>query len=175
MRNVEWKGELLDPTGAERICEELGAQRIGVLEQRDTYFRVPAGRLKRRECSGCPDEWIHYFRANDSSARNSDYSVYTPEEAAARFDLAALEPWVVVAKQRTLYVHGEVRVHLDQVENLGAFFELEALVNERQREAQAERALHDLLAALKPVLGDPVASSYSDLVAASRRSAFPLD
>ena len=113
---------------------------------------------------GRPDEWIHYFRTDDSSARNSDYSLYTPDEAEARFDLAALEPWVVVAKQRTLHMHGEVRVHLDQVENLGSFLELEALVNERQHEAQAERALHDLLTALKPVLGEPIASSYSDLL-----------
>jgi len=166
MRNVEWKGELLDPAAAERICEELGAKRIGVLEQRDTYFPVSDGRLKRRECTGRSDEWIHYFRDDTSGARRSEYTLHTPEEAAVRFDLAGLEPWVVVAKQRTLYLHGEVRIHLDRVEKLGTFFELEALVNERQSEVQARQELERLLSALKPALGAAVASSYSDRVAA---------
>ncbi len=40
MRNVEWKGRLLDPAGAERICGELGARHSATLEQRDTYFEV---------------------------------------------------------------------------------------------------------------------------------------
>lgn len=166
MRNVEWKGELLDFGKAERICAELGARRMGILEQRDTYFVVPDGRLKRRECTGRADEWIHYFRSDAPGARNSEYTLHTTEEAAARFDLDALEPWVVVAKRRTLYLSAEVRIHLDRVERLGSFFELEALVNERQSAPEAERALAELLRALKPVLGAPVPSSYSDLVAA---------
>ncbi len=164
MRNVEWKARLLYRERAERICRELGAREVAILEQRDTYFRVARGRLKRRECAGRPTEWIEYFRPDQRDARSSDYALYTSREAVERFDLDALEVLVVVAKRRALFLKGEVRIHLDDVEGLGSFFELEALVNERQSQAEAERALEALCSAFKPALGEPLALSYSDLM-----------
>ena len=164
MRNVEWKGRLLDPAGAERICGELGARHSATLEQRDTYFEVASGRLKRRECAGRRTEWIKYTRPDRVSARASDYLLWTPREAAEHFDLASLRKTVVVEKTRCLFLLGETRIHLDAVRGLGPCFELEALVNERQDEARARRVVDALLAAFKPVLGGPLAGSYSDLV-----------
>ncbi len=91
MRNVEWKARLLYRERAERICRELGAREVAILEQRDTYFRVARGRLKRRECAGRPTEWIEYFRPDQRDARSSDHALYTSREAVERFDLDALE------------------------------------------------------------------------------------
>ncbi len=164
MRNVEIKCELRDRARAQQICRELGARRVGLLEQRDTYYRVPGGRLKRRESPGRADCWIAYERADDASARPSDYELLSSQQAARRFDLRALSQWAVVDKRRTLWMAGEVRVHLDRVAGLGEFLELEALVNERQDETQAARELERILRALAPALGATCSESYSDLV-----------
>lgn len=171
MRNIEFKCRLADRDRALRLCRELGARWGSELEQRDTYYRTVRGRLKRRECPGEPTCWIEYDRADEPDQRPSDYAIYTPGEAAQRFELANLVAWVVVRKRRTLLMHGEVRIHLDQVHGLGAFLELESLVNERQSELEAERALTRLRSALAPVLGPATSESYSDLVAASTSSA----
>ena len=100
MRNVEWKGRLRDPEGGERVCRELGARFVATLVQRDTYYEVPGGRLKRRETDGRPTEWIAYVRADTTEARASDYSIMTPREAARAFALGSLRPGVVVEKPR---------------------------------------------------------------------------
>ena len=102
--------------------------------------------------------------ADDASARPSDYELLSSEQAARRFDLQALSQWAVVDKRRTLWMAGEVRVHLDRVAGLGEFLELEALVNERQDETQAARELERILRALAPALGAICSESYSDLV-----------
>ncbi|VAX40118.1 hypothetical protein MNBD_PLANCTO03-1518, partial [hydrothermal vent metagenome] len=52
MHNVEYKAELRDMAMAKATCRAVGASHIITLEQTDTYFRVPSGRLKRRECPG---------------------------------------------------------------------------------------------------------------------------
>jgi adenylate cyclase class IV len=164
MRNVEIKCELRDRARAIDVCRALGARRVGLLEQRDTYYRVAQGRLKRRESPGRADEWIVYERANDASARPSNYELLSGEEAAQRFDMNALSAWAVVEKRRTLWMAGEVRVHLDLVAGLGEFLELEALVNARQDETQAARELKRILRAFAPVLGATCSESYSDLL-----------
>ena len=164
MRNVEFKARLTDPDRAEQICRELGAKHTGQLSQRDTYFRVARGRLKRRETDGELTEWIEYFRPDRDDARNSDYSVMTPRQAAERFDVEALRQLVVVQKRRELFWSGRVRIHLDRVVGLGDFLEFEALVDAAQTQDQAERALEQLRRRVKSCLGPPVAHSYSDLL-----------
>ena len=109
MRNVEIKCELRDRARAQQICRELGARRVGLLEQRDTYYRVPGGRLKRRESPGRADCWIAYERADDASARPSDYELLSSEQAARRFDLQALSQWAVVDKRRSSLADSESR------------------------------------------------------------------
>ena len=167
MRNVELKCRLLDPERAAELSRELGARHVATLEQRDTYYETEAGRLKRRECGGRETEWIAYSRGDSSSARASDYELFDAREAARRYDLTTLRSWAVVRKRRELWLAGEVRIHLDRVDGLGDFLEFEALVNERQNEPDARRALEALHKTLEPVLGAPCPGSYSDMVAAT--------
>lgn len=164
MRNVELKCRLLDPERAAELCRESGARHVATLEQRDTYYETPAGRLKRRECRGRETEWIAYSRGDSSSARASDYELFDAREAARRYDLAGLRSWAVVSKRRELWLAGEVRIHLDRVDGLGNFLEFEALVNERQNEPDAGRALEALHKTMEPVLGAPCPRSYSDMI-----------
>lgn len=165
MHNVELKLELRDPTLARTILRTLGATHVATMQQKDTYFRVPSGRLKKRECPDEPTEYIFYDRSNASRPRMSHFTIYTENEALTRFGITPLPVWVIVEKSRDLFLRGNVRVHIDHVTNLGDFLEFEALVSPEFHVAKCHEAIAELRAALAPVLGEPVSVSYSDLIA----------
>jgi len=116
MQNVEFKAELRDPEIAEAVCRRLEAQHIGHLDQTDTYYKVPSGRLKKRECVGEPVEWIFYDRPDRITPKLSRFTIYTRTEALKRFGTQEMPVWVVVRKRRNLYLLGGMRIHLDEVE-----------------------------------------------------------
>lgn len=169
-RNIEMKLELRDAGLARSICVTIGALFVSLLEQTDTYFNIPDGRLKRREARGWPVEYVFYHRSDSVSPRASHFVVY--EEAAARERFGATDPpvWVVVKKRRELYVLPDLRIHLDEVEGLGRFIEFEALVTNRRSSEEGEALVAELRRQFGPALGEPVAVSYSDLVAAEQTS-----
>lgn len=165
MQNLEIKLECRDPGLARAICVSYGATFIGVLDQTDTYSRLPQGRLKKRECPGEPTEFIFYERADAARPRMSRFTIYSEREAETRFGRNPLPVWVVVKKRRELFIAGNVRIHLDSVEGLGDFVEFEALVSGDHSAAKCHAAIAALREALAPVLGEPISLGYSDLLA----------
>jgi homotetrameric cytidine deaminase len=127
-RNVELKGRDPDPAATLAAALAAGAQDHGVLPQRDTYFAAREGRLKLRE-QDAGAELIAYERADRADARESAYTlVPIPDAAALRAALdASLGTVVEVVKRRRLLICDDVRIHLDQVDGLGDFVELEAV------------------------------------------------
>jgi homotetrameric cytidine deaminase len=176
-RNVELKALDPDPVRSLATCRELGAEDRGVLRQRDTYFRTRAGRLKLREEEPGGAVLIQYDRPDTAEARESRYRltrVDDPDDLRASLD-AALGTLVVVEKERRLLLWDGVRIHLDTVEGLGSFVELEGvappdsdLEPEREKVAHLQQALG---------IGEVLTDSYSDqllgpdaLVAAAREA-----
>lgn len=168
MQNVEFKAELRDPDLARTILGAIGARFIQAMHQTDTYYRVPRGRLKKRETVGEQAEWIFYERPDEAASRLSRFTIYSEEEAGERFGGAGLDVRVVVKKRRELYMLGNVRVHLDEVEGLGRFVEFEALVTPGTSPgtaiAECRRRVEDLRQDLAPALGEPIAVGYADLL-----------
>lgn len=168
MHNVELKAELRDLSLAESICRAMGAVRSAVLDQTDTYFKVPSGRLKRREQTGLDTEYIFYDRADKAEARLSHYVIYDEVSARQRFACETLPVLVVVRKRRIVYLIEQVRIHLDVVEHLGMFLELEAVVSR----AHNVRACHEkamrIRSKLLPALGEMLSSSYADMLLGER-------
>jgi len=164
MHNVEFKSELRDYELAQTICRALGATEALVLEQTDTYYKVPSGRLKKREQTGQEPEFIFYDRANKAEARLSHYVIYNEPTAQQRFATDTLPVLVIVKKQRLVYLIGNIRIHLDKVEELGNFLEIEAVVSR----AHNVRACHDKVVKLKakllPAIGELISVSYSDML-----------
>jgi adenylate cyclase class 2 len=171
-RNVELKAR--DPSREASLdkCAALGARDIGALWQRDTYFVVPAGRLKLREQrllgAGAPvrDELIQYAREDEAAARDSRYRVVEVGDAEGlRAALAAaLGVRVEVVKRRRLFLWESVRIHLDTVDGLGEFVELESVVEPGDDDAEH----HARVAFLRERLGLTdarlVAAGYADLL-----------
>jgi len=163
-RNVELKARDADPEATLRRALELGASDEGVLRQRDTYFGRARGRLKLREQEPGGAQLIAYDRPDDASARTSAYrlaDVADPDALREALD-AALGTRVVVDKRRHLLRYENVRIHLDDVEGLGAFVELEG-VAAPDSDLTRERELVDRLRG-ELALGEAVPVSYSDLL-----------
>ena len=149
-RNIEVKAHDPDPERSLAVCLELGAEDHGVLVQRDTYFKATTGRLKLREEQPGGATLIQYDRPDAARARLSSYRlvlVEDPDGLRTSLD-AALGTLVVVEKERRLFIHEGVRIHLDRVRDLGAFVELEGvapadsdLEPEREKVARLQEAL----------------------------------
>ncbi|HET7588628.1 MAG TPA: class IV adenylate cyclase [Solirubrobacterales bacterium] len=118
-----------DPENSVQVCRELGAESKGTLNQRDTYFEVPRGRLKLREEPGAVACLIAYERAELSGHKESRYRLIEVLEPAEIQDAlaAVLGIAIVVSKARRLFLFEGVRIHLDHVEGLGDFIEFEGV------------------------------------------------
>lgn len=165
VQNLEFKAELRDLSLARTIVVRLGAVHAGTFEQTDTYYRVPSGRLKKRETVGEPTEFIFYNRPDRLAPKISQFTIYSEPQAVERFGTTPLPVWVAVRKVRELYLLANVRIHLDQVSRLGTFIEFEAMVANAVTVEQCQKQLADLRAALAPTLGEPIGCGYSDLLA----------
>jgi homotetrameric cytidine deaminase len=170
MRNVELKARDRDPARSLERALALGAEDKGEIRQRDTYFARARGRVKLREqeAGGSPfwDELIEYSRPDSVDARTSTYQRVPIADAAPLREAldAAYGTLVTVTKRRRLLLWEGVRIHLDEVERLGSYLELEA-VADADSDLSAER---EKLERLRAELGiedeDLIGTSYSDLL-----------
>ncbi len=176
MRNIEYKAELRDPDLARAIAQEIGAYLVVRAHQTDTYYKVVTGRVKKREATAIdravavpePVEYIVYSRADRVDTRVSDFSVLSEREFRERFGQTGPPAWLTVTKTRELWMWKSVRVHIDNVDELGWFFEIESLVARPDLEPEAARLAEHIRATFMPALGEPVSTSYSDLLAQHR-------
>jgi homotetrameric cytidine deaminase len=164
-RNVELKARDHDPEATLAAALAHGAADQGVLTQVDTYFAAREGRLKLRE-EGDAATLIAYARADEAVARTSAYRlVAVPDAAALTAALdAALGTVVVVEKFRRLLLWEDVRIHLDAVEGLGTWVELEAVAPDGSDLAEEHRKVAELRAVLEIGDEDVVATGYAALL-----------
>ena len=147
-RNVEIKAKVTGLDALRRIVEDLADSGPMELEQEDTFFACPRGRLKLRRFGGCAEaELIYYERSERSGPRESRCIVHPTadpdglqEVLSAAFDIRG-----VVRKRRMVYLVGQTRVHLDQVEGLGEFVELEVVLHPEQRSSDGLTIAHKLM------------------------------
>ncbi len=125
--NVEIKARCDNPEKIRSILKEHNARFIGIDNQVDTYFSVPQGRLKLRQ-GNIENNLIFYNRANTSEPKSSEVILYSSQHPALlkRILSAALGVKVEVKKQREIYFIENVKFHIDIVEGLGSFVEIEA-------------------------------------------------
>jgi predicted adenylyl cyclase CyaB len=166
--NIEIKARVRDPERLRRLAERLSDTPPELLEQHDTFFPAPRGRLKLRQLSPGSGELIFYSRPDVAGARQSDYLIaQTGSPADLRAVLtAALGVKGAVTKTRRLLRVGQTRIHLDEVAGLGAFVELEVVLREGQTPEEGRRVARQLMTALGIDESDLVAGAYADLLAA---------
>jgi len=126
--NVEIKAKCNDPQIIREILSERNAIFKGTDNQKDTYFKVNNGRMKMRE-GNIEYSLVYYNREDISGPKKSDVLYYHPrkEDLIKKQLEKAIGTLVVVDKKREIYYIDNIKFHIDEVENLGSFVEIEAI------------------------------------------------
>jgi predicted adenylyl cyclase CyaB len=166
--NIEIKARLADPPKTRAFVEAISDTPPLTLHQRDTLFRCSHGRLKLREIGQGLAELIFYTRPDSTAARQSDYEItpVTDPELLLGVLSRALGVTQTVVKTRVLYLVGQTRVHLDSVDRLGDFLELEVVLRPGQDMAQGEAIAADLTDRLGIRDEDLCSTAYADMLSA---------
>src|SRR5690349_10020729 len=127
--NIEIKARVSDFEHKCALAERLSGAPPQLITQRDTFFPCAHGRLKLRQLAENEGQLIAYSRPDTTGSKQSDYLICPTATPALLLETlgTALGTGVVVAKKRSLYLVGQTRIHLDQVEGLGTFLELEVV------------------------------------------------
>ena len=166
-RNIEIKARLLDPGATVAKVASLASEGPTVIEQDDTFFACSGGRLKLRAFPGGTGELIFYRRADQAGPKESFYvrsPTASPDSLREALTLAHGEAGRV-RKKRQLFLIGRTRVHLDDVEQLGHFLELEVVLADGEAAEDGMREAHALMASLGIAPAQLVEQAYVDLLA----------
>lgn len=131
-RNVEIKARVPDLAAIEARARPLATAPVADLAQDDSFFRCARGRLKLRQFADGSAELIAYERADEAGPKTSTYH-RAPVADPDSLRVALAEACGLagrVRKQRRLVLAGRTRIHLDRVEGLGDFVELEVVLRD---------------------------------------------
>ena len=164
--NIEIKARARDFNVIRSRAEALSDAPVQVLPQEDTFFGVTHGRLKLRVRQSGPAQLIYYERPDQGGPKRSDYHIFeTTDPVGLKATLSlALGVRGVVRKTRYLYMVGQTRVHLDDVQGLGPFMELEVVMRPDQPDAEGQAIAQDLMRKLGVTPGDLLDGAYMDLI-----------
>ncbi|GLG92707.1 Uncharacterized protein GBIM_00315 [Gryllus bimaculatus] len=165
-RNIEIKSHLRDKNKVLDALKELTDHPGEIIKQTDTFFGVPKGRLKLRQIEGACSELIFYDRPNTDGPKLSNYEKYEFSENSNLLSVLcqSLDVKGVVKKVRYLYMIDQTRVHIDEVEGLGHFLELEVVLKSGQTSEDGQQIAEDIMAKLGIKNDDLIAGAYMDLL-----------
>ena len=165
-KNLEYKARYESLDRLRPNLETLKASYRETLHQKDTYFNNSKGMLKLRETDETDNGWlIYYERPNEQASRYSLYQLCNIAEPTELKGLLAkaLGIKTIVKKVRELWMYKNTRIHLDTVDDLGEFVELET-VFQGQAEVEAVTEHNHVKNTLDLSTAEPIAVSYSDLL-----------
>jgi predicted adenylyl cyclase CyaB len=169
-RNIELKARIPSVEALLPRARALADGEPELIVQDDRFYACAHGRLKLRCFEDGSGELIAYRRPDSAGPKLSDYlRVPTADTQALHEALArSLGEVARLRKRRWLLRVGATRIHLDRVEGLGDFLELEVVL----RDHESVDAGSATAQALRSALGVPaeacIAGAYADLLAAQR-------
>ncbi|MFY2820480.1 class IV adenylate cyclase [Achromobacter xylosoxidans] len=166
-RNIEIKARVASLAAVESLAAALSGKEPVAIAQDDTFFACPDGRLKLRAFSDGTGELIFYRRADDTRPKESFYVISPTSSPDTLRDALGLAYGVIgrVRKQRLLFMAGRTRIHLDRVEGLGEFLELEVVLRDGESAEAGMAEARELLASLRIAPEQLVSGAYLDLLA----------
>jgi predicted adenylyl cyclase CyaB len=164
--NIEIKARVRNFDEIRRRAEDVSDSPVEVIPQEDTFFNTPHGRLKLRLLAEDRAQLIYYTRPDQEGPKRSDYHIFHSSDPANLKRVLELAYGIrgVVRKTRYLYLVGQTRVHLDDVEGLGQFMELEVVMQEKQSDAEGQAIAEALMASLGVDKTDLLEGAYMDLL-----------
>ncbi|XP_044041348.1 uncharacterized protein LOC122870960 isoform X2 [Siniperca chuatsi] len=164
--NVEIKAKVSDPARFAEKAAQLSQSEGTIIRQHDTFFNCSQGRLKLRDFMNGSGQLIFYERPDTDGPKLSRYSISpTNDPSSLRAVLSdALEVKGEVRKERRLFLIGQTRVHLDAVEGLGNYMELEVVMRPEQTVEEGQQVAEDLMEKLGVSKESLVTGAYMDLL-----------
>ena len=165
--NIEIKAKCFHPEKVEAFLFANNAVFKGTDHQADTYFNVPVGRLKLRK-GAIENNLIYYERNDQPGPKQSDFRLMPVQDHDVLLAILrdAIGIKVVVEKTRKIYFLDNVKIHLDEVPQLGSFVEIEAgnLHHPHLPVETLQQQCDALMQAFGITEADLVATSYSDML-----------
>ncbi len=177
-KNIELKVRVQNLPSIRNKARTIAERGPFLLEQVDYFFPVDQGRLKLRvEQSSLPDrgnhaELIAYHRTDEQAARASNYLIcptQEPDQLRQTLD-RALGAGPVVRKIRELYLYGRTRIHLDEVEGLGDFVEIEVVMQDGESNETGHRELEEIVETLELDMSGVESVAYADMLTPTLRA-----
>lgn len=164
--NIEIKAKVNDMKRLKKTVEKLSDTPNVVLTQEDTFFHTPHGRLKLRRLAPDHGQLFYYVRPDTFVPKRSDYYISTTSEPDKLKEVlvAAWGICGVVRKHRILYKVGNTRIHLDDVEGLGHFVELEVVLAAEESTEKGRSIAMNLMAKLGIAEEDLLNNAYIDML-----------
>ncbi|MBX9653293.1 class IV adenylate cyclase [bacterium] len=164
--NIEWKAKARDFDRQQKLARQLTGNLAIVLQQRDTFFVVPEGRLKLRQLSENEGDLIFYRREDIAGAKASHFLAAKTRHPNEVRQIFADRLGVIgeVIKTRRLYLAGQSRLHFDSVEGLGHFIEVEVVLREGQSHEEGHAVARELQVKLGVATEDLIGVAYLDLL-----------
>jgi predicted adenylyl cyclase CyaB len=168
-RNIEVKAILQNRDATLAAVAARAGTSGETIVQHDVFFPNDRARLKLRVLGKGSGELIQYERENLADVRCSHYQIARTSDPEVLLEILTqtLGRAGEVKKRRTLYFIGQTRVHIDQVEGLGDFLELEVVLRPEQTEAEGRQIAEELLAELEIQQNQLVAEAYVDLLSSA--------
>ncbi|XP_012230832.2 uncharacterized protein [Linepithema humile] len=167
MRNIEIKAKIQDINHIISKAKELSNDDKTIIKQHDTFFKVQEGKLKLRKFENGTAELIFYNRPCVLGPKLSNYDKVTLSSNVVDSLVDILSQSIgvlgIVKKVRELYIVGQTRVHIDQVDGLGDFIELEVVLQDQDIET-GQKIADNLMQALSIKEDDLIAEAYIDLL-----------
>jgi len=164
--NIEIKARVDDFDALKARAESLSDQPVEAIWQEDIFFKTEKGRLKLRVLAPDLGYLIYYERPDHDRPKRSDYHLAKTDEPDNLKTTLSLSLGVrgVVRKTRYLYMAGQTRIHLDEVEGLGHFLELEVVMREDQSDAEGQAIAEELMRKLGVREEALIGGAYMDLL-----------
>ncbi|MCX7133562.1 class IV adenylate cyclase [Aeromonas sp.] len=166
-RNIEIKAKIARVDTLLPKVAAIASQGPVEIAQDDTFFRCESGRLKLRTLSPSAGQLIFYRRADRQGPKESFYHVTPTSEPDSLRETLSLACGQIgrVRKTRTLFLVGRTRVHLDRVEGLGHFLELEVVLEDDELLEAGIQEANDIMAHLGVEPSQLIEGAYMDLLA----------
>jgi len=164
--NIEIKARVRNFEEMRQRAEKLSDMALQVIPQEDIFFNTEMGRLKLRILAHERGQLIFYARPDQEGPKRSDYHIYETADPENLKRVLELTYGIrgVVRKTRYLYIVGQTRVHLDDVEGLGQFMELEVMMQMGQSDAEGQAIAEGLMTGLGVERSDLLEGAYLDLL-----------
>ncbi|XP_018326380.1 uncharacterized protein LOC108737777 [Agrilus planipennis] len=168
MRNIEIKARVKNLSDLVNKINSITNSGKTIIKQSDIFFNQEKGRLKLRKFESGDAELIYYERPDIEGPKLSSF-----EKCDLKFECVdglikvlttAMGVKGVVKKERHLYIIDQTRIHIDQVEGLGTFIELEVVLREDQTVEDGSVIAKDLMQKLNIQEEDLLNKAYIDLL-----------